>query len=333
MKKVVFVVCAFLVVAYGCDREPCAVCGDGASLRRISIDLSGGAPAVKSSRGTSDEERYVSSCALYVFSRAGELLQKYSSSDGRFDFYLTDETYDFVAIANKVGLPEKPRSRRELLATATSLAENGPGRFVMVGDLREHRIEGDEKITVEAVRLAAKLSCTIRTAFTGPLALRPFTVESVYLTNVAGSNDLALSAPVGNDPAGWHNRMDLDPGTAAPLSTLLACTPGSAMAPSDSLTPSQAFYAYPNESADSHDKSKWDSRCTRLVVRATLGGRTTYYPVTLPSVRRNRHYHVELEISNYGVDHPEDNPEDGCEMEATVTVDPWEPGGSLEGNY
>lgn len=333
MKKLVFVVCAFLVGASGCDREPCAVCRDEAPLRRISIDLSDGAPAVKSAGGTSDEERFVSSCALYIFSRTGEFLQKYSSSDGRFDFYLTDETYDFLAIANKEGLPEKPRTRQELLATATSLAENGPGHFVMVGELREHRIEGDEKITVEAVRLAAKLSCTIRTAFTGPLASRPFTVESVYLTNVAGSNDLALSAPVGNDPAGWHNRMDLDPGIPAQLSRLLACTPGRAMAPVDDLTMSQAFYAYPNESADSHDKSKWGGRCTRLVVKATLGGRTSYYPVTLPSVRRNRHYHVELEISSYGVDHPEDNPQDGCEVEATITIDAWEPGGSLVGNY
>ena len=105
------------------------------------------------------------------------------------------------------------------------------------------------------------------------------------------------------------------------------------MAASDSLTDGPCFYPFPNESPDSHDRTKWGSRCTRLVVRATLGGRTTYYPVTFQRIERNHHYAVDLTISNYGVEHPEDPVSSYAGVAASVTVAEWSDGGSLQGRY
>ena len=76
---------------------------------------------------------------------------------------------------------------------AAVAADNAVGNFQMAGSLAKHLIEADEKITVEVSRLVGKVSYTIRTAFTGPLAGKEFRVEDIYLTNVSGENDLVLS--------------------------------------------------------------------------------------------------------------------------------------------
>ena len=68
-------------------------------------------------------------------------------------------------------------------------------------------------------------------------------------------------------------------------------------------------------------------------MKAKLGGRTTWYPVTLEPVQRNRHYHVDLTISNYGVEHPEDPVTAYSGVAASVFVEDWTDGGTLQGLY
>ena len=118
--------------------------------------------------------------------------------------------------------------------------------------------------------------------------------------------------------------MDLDasPSTDYPYE-LLCEHVGIDLFSRDSLQPRYVFYPYPNSSEDDRDIEKWGSRSTRLVVRASLAGRTTYYPVTFDRVRPNTHYHVEMVIAGFGVDHPENNPDDHGSMSLTVSTDPW----------
>ena len=318
------------ILAAGCDREPCSLCTDEGTPRHLRLDLSGSKPETRAFNVSSQAEDHVAECRLYVFGRNGELVDSYRSDDGRFDFYLTDEIYDFIAVANKDDLPEERVSKSELLARPTSLAENAVGRFVMAGRLDNHLIDADEKITLEMQRLVGKVSYVIRTAFTGSLATASFIVEEIYLTNVAGENVLSLADSLPASGAAWYNRMDLEPGGPTDL---LYGHVGYRLEASDSLVSGHCFYPYPNVSADSHDKEQWGSRCTRFVVKATLDGRTTYYPVTLPAVRANRHYHVDLTVANYGLEHPEDNPADYAGFRIAVSVASWGEGGSLEGNY
>ena len=334
MKRLLFVIGVLLATAAGCDREPCAACTDAFTPRHVSLELDGSAAGTKTPDVPSLDESNVVRSFLYVFSRTGALVDRYSSADGRFDFYLTDEVYDFVVIVNKADLPRTEISETDLLAAPARLSDNAVGNFVMAGRLASHLIEADEKITVEVERLVAKVSYTIRTAFTGALAEKDFRVEDIYLTNVVGENDLAASLRQPSAAAVWYNRMDLDdpPQTDAPVE-LLQARVGRWMAASDSLVSGPVFYPYPNESVDSHDRTQWGSRCTRFVVRATLGGRVTYYPVTLERVQRNRHYQVDLTIANYGVEHPEDPVSAYSGVAASVSVADWTDGGALQGLY
>lgn len=307
---------ALLFLASGCNPgEPCLACREEPRLRRLELTLS---TATKGSEEPLPSDSQVTRCLLYVFSRNGYLVNCYQSSDGRFDFYLTDETYDFVAVANKGDLPVAGITRQELGRTETTLVENAEGGLVMVGHLDSHIIESDEKVTVEMKRLVAKVSYVIHTDFTGPLAEDPFQVEDVYLTNVVGSNTLALTDSLPASNALWYSRMNWEERGDEPAS-LLRGVP--------------CFYALPNASPDSHDKEKWGSRCTRFVVKAMLAGRTTYYPVTLEKVQANHHYHIDLTIAGFGVDHPEDRPEDFKDFQAQIYITPWKDGGDLRGNF
>ena len=334
MKRILFVIGALLVVASGCDREPCAACAEELEGHHVRLELTGSAVQTRALDVPSLSESNVVRCRLYVFSRSGDLVGSYSSTDGRFDFFLTDETYDFVAVANKGGLPDGSVTKSALLETVTELAENAVGCFIMTGGLDNHLIEADEKITVEVRRLVGKVSYTVRTAFTGSLAQEPFVVEDIYLTTVTGSCALQPSqtAPAASDL--WYNRMDLEAGAGPEtLSDLLFGHVGASMKAVDSIVTGHSFYPYPNTSSDSHDKTQWTARATRFVVRASLAGRQTYYSVTLPDVRRNHHYHIDLTISNFGVEHPEDPLTDYSGVTPVVSVDDWDEGGSFLGEF
>ena len=334
LKRLLFVTGALLVGAAGCDGEPCAACTEELAARHVSLELCGSALQTRALDVPSLAESNVVRCLLYVFSRTGTLVDTYDSTDGRFDFYLTDEVYDFVVVANKTGLPRVAITKNDLLETLTTLSENAVGNFVMVGALSDHLIEADEKITVEVARLVGKVTYTIRTAFTGALAGKPFLIEEIGLTNVVGQNTLALSDSVPDASAPWYNRMLFDnpPAEDAPAD-LLNARLDITMKASDSLVSGHSFYPYPNASSDNHDREHWSSRCTRFVVKAQLDGRTNWYPVTLERVRRNRHYHVDLTISGYGVEHPEDPLTDYSGIAATVSVEDWIDGGNLQGIY
>ena len=285
--------------------------------RRLQLTLRGTA-GTKGSEALQQLEDQATQCLLYVFSRSGHLVNCYQSSDGRFDFFLTDETYDFLAVANKDALPLYGVGKAELCQTETTLAENGEGGFVMVGRLDNHLIESDEKITVEMQRLVAKLSYALHTEFSDPLLAASFRVDDLFLTNVSGVNKLALTDSLPASQSLWYHRMNLEDGDGVPTELLRG---------------GPCFYAYPNASPDSHDKTQWGSRCTRFVVKATLAGRTTYYPVTLEKVRANHHYHIDLTVAGFGVDHPEDLPGDYSGFRASLQVVPWQSGTSLQGQF
>ena len=320
-----------LALATACEGDSCQECPDVAELRHVHLSLDGSLVQTRVTGVTEGQEAAVTECTLFVFSRDGRLVNSYVSGSGLFDFYLTDETYDFFAVVNKGQLPGSV-TRDELLALSTTLAENAPGHFVMVGSLPNHVIQSDEKITVGVHRIVSKVSYKIRTAFTGTLATKAFSIDEIYLTNVAGATNLRLSGQP--DGSGiWHNRLNRNPDSEDRLDDLLYGALSVAMAPVDSIWTGHTFYLYPNSSPDTHDKSAWSPRCTRFVVKATLDGKTTYYPVTIPVAGNNKHYHIDLTISNYGVEHPEDLPEKNEYVDAAVSVSEWEDGGTIHGEY
>ena len=331
MKRLLLLIGTVLALAPSCDRASCDLCTEEAELRHVRLVLAGTGGDTRALQVTDEQEAAVAECALFVFSRDGRLVSQYTSGSGLFDFYLTDETYDFVAVANKRQIPSS-LSRDELFALTTTLDENAVGRFVMVGSLPNHVIQSDEKITVGVQRIVSKVSYKIRTAFTGTLATKNFTVDEIFLTNVTGQNNQGLNG-IPAATGTWHNKMNRTATAGGALDDLLYGKLGVSMSPVDSIWSGHTFYTYPNDSPDNHDKENWSARCTRFVVKATLDGRTTYYPVTIPVAMSNKHYHIDLTISNFGVDHPEDIPQKNNYLDAAVTVTDWEDGGTIHGEY
>ncbi len=317
---------------YSCYDEPCRECREILGMRHVELSLGETRIATRALDVPSLSESNVMRCDLFVFDRSGALVEKCLSTDGRFDFFLTDGIYDFVAVANKGDLPSGQITRGGLLSLPSTLGENTLGAFVMAGSLDNHEILGDEKITVEVQRLVAKVTCTVRTDFTGYLSEQRLRIDSIYLTNVPGLCTLAGGPSRDSSDIRWFNRLDSEPSEDWP-SDLLFGAVGREMGPRDSLSAGLAFYTFPNSAPDSRGRDAWTPRCTRLVVAATLCGKRTFYPVTLEKVERNRHYMVDLTVSNFGTEHPEDLPDKYSEAVLKLTVEGWGTGGDLEGIY
>ena len=329
-KTLIFFAGVLLAIVASCDREPCSLCTEDVQLRHVHVGLSGIPVQTRAEGVTEAQESAVNSCVLLIFDRNGNLVNSFESGTGTFDFYLTDATYDFVAVVNKAQI-SSGLSKRELMTLETTLAENSVGNFVMAGSLDNHVIQEDEKLTVQVKRVVSKYSYKIRTAFVGSLASKQFSVDEIYLTNVPGVSNLGNTYQATASDK-WFNKMNFELEEGMPEGLLYGRI-GKSMAATDSIWTGHAFYSYPNSSPDNHDKDVWSVRCTRFVVKATLDGRTTYYPVTIPKAESNKHYHIDITISNYGVDHPEDIPGNSDYVEVYVTVADWEDGGEIHGEY
>ena len=89
-----------------------------------------------------------------------------------------------------------------------------------------------------------------------------------------------------------------------------------------------AFYYYPNplpEALDSRSGT-WTRRRTRLVLEAEIGGRTYYYPVTLPASQRNKTYLIEeAVIRKLGSRDPEKDEPGSVEVVFRTGTDDWSP--------
>ena len=137
-------------------------------------------------------------------------------------------------------------------------------------------------------------------------------VESVFLENVSGYRSLGSGE---NSLGVWLNRMGRDDEgqmfSGAPSASdcpeltfaqiLLDVSSG------ESITPNAKFYGYENTpTADNSGWSEeWSSRRTRLVTVVTMGGKTYYYPVSIPEFKRNYSYDVSLTVLGPGSDDPD----------------------------
>lgn len=334
-----------LLLAFGCDSikpDRCKECAEEKDLRHVTVVLDGIATIRTKVYGVTDTlERVVRNSRLYVFTQEGYQINNWDVSSGTVDFYLTEGTYEFVAVCNMTDLPGTDATRDDLFAVMAPIEKNSlkaeTGGFVMVGTLPNHIIKDDEKITILVERLVSKVSFKVRTGFEDFMGSYPFVVEAVYMTNVAGTANLGpehvkLQA---DDP--WYNRMNYEPRDSSDKrkypEEMLYGAFHKELANGDSISSGHVFYVYPNRSEDNRDTTAWTPRCTRFVVKARINGTPTYYAVTLNSnghgVAQNKHYHIDLTIKNWGTDHPEENPDDMGAMEPLIRVEDWKDGGGV----
>ena len=220
-----------------------------------------------------------------------------------------------------------------LAGAESDLRDNAPGRLVMAGS-RTVTVPvpdgGTQRIGVD--RLVCKAGIRkISVQFDNPvLAGRPFLLKALYLTNCYGKSRYGNDWDAGDilsDGSRWYHRMGLP--SDGGLEGLLAERGIDATLTSD--TPhvqEHAFYFYPNPLPEAQDtrSGTWSRRRTRLVIEAEIGGRTYYYPVTLPASRRNRTYIIEeAVIRKLGSRDPEKDEPGAIDVTFSTKTDDWSP--------
>lgn len=312
-----------------------------AGCHRAALPGEGGVEVVFSVLGEetrvtgTDAERAVDNWALLLY-RDGRLVEAGTSDSGSsIRKKLAAGDYTAFAVVNPpasfvpAGFPELT----SLLAAESSLGDNTPGRLVMAGS-RTVTVPvpdgGTQQIGVD--RLVCKAGIRkISVGFTDPLlAARPFVLKGIYLTNCYGKsrygNDFE-PADIVSDAGLWHNRMGYHSegavdGLLAKTSLDVPITTGSPH------THEHSFYFYPNplpETLDSRSET-WTRRRTRLVIEAEIGGRTYYYPITLPASQRNKTYIIEeAVIRRLGSKDPEKDEPGAIDVVFRTDTDDWSP--------
>lgn len=324
---------AIALTLVSCDvyQEKCDTC----SGSRVNVSLGGSVPVVatRAEEVKEEDENAVNSVQLYVFSSAdGRFVERMAGSGSSYEFYLLNSTYDFLAFVNCPELPAAPESRAVLEKTVSKLSDNGTANFQMCGALERQTIQADSQLIVDVRRIVAKVTYVCRVKMkSATLAAEPFHVKGLFMTNACGENDYSLDAAPGRDGI-WYNKRNLE--SSGAVANLISSGDMDRVVPQgDSIQTGHTFYVYPNPFSDPEDRGGWSQRRTRFVLKAEIGGMTTYYPVTIPCVERNRHYEIDLTITGRGVDDPEDIPGTSFLAEAAIRVADWEDGGKIEALY
>lgn len=270
--------------------------------------------------------------------REGKLLDYgISASTGAITRELERGDYEAWAVVNcpdGTFRPETVRTVQELGETVTDLADNSLPGLLMTGS-RSLRIPDDTDQGVQAIpvdRLVFKAGIRkISVRMDDPvLAARPFVLKAVYLTNCPRKSRFARDASAADLSANgdWANPMGFrsDPS----VDGLLADTGiGAAVASGSSHAVPHLFYGYPNpvgSAGDSRSRTAWTPRCTRIVIEAEIGGKTYYYPVTLPATSRNRTYIAEEAIiRGLGSLDPEEEVPGALEAVFSTSTEEWAP--------
>ena len=320
MKTEIFLAAAAaMAVLAGCSKSGDAVTvpdnHEETAELSVNIPLAGRTKA----SGTASEtvENTLASVQVFVFTASGNLEAYKSAGSGQLDLSCTRGDKVVAALVNAPAVSDI-MTLEELRAKTTVLADNSAGSFVMYGQKAVAVDAASVSVTLEVQRFAAKVVIQkITNRMTLPqYQSSPVGITGIYLINVAGNASLAGTEA----PSLWLNRKKNEATAEGlyyekPAALDISCN--------SSESAGHYFYCYPNPTSADNTDETWSPRHTRLVVEANVGGKTCYYPITLPAVSANTVYTIgELTITRPGTDTPDVETVMGG-ASFTVTVAPW----------
>ena len=257
--------------------------------------------------------------------------------DGALDAYGKDLGVSKVVVSCTMGAREvwavvnapdlsNISSVEQLMAAKTYFKDNALMSFVMIGK-KSVSITGAATVTIDVNRIASRLVVRKITNNLSSAALREleFRVDSIFVINVQGANNYGGNGYQAVDGI-WHNRMMFDAADADMPKALVLSETDEKIAYGSSSANGYAVYAYPNDYVASEDEQSydtWTKRSTRLVVKANIGGRGYYYPITMPVMESNKSYEVKnLIITRPGSDNP-DKPVTSFDVQFEINVLDW----------
>ena len=281
---------------------------------RKTVKLSVSVPMADTKLVGVSGESDVKNLQVYVFGAGGNI-EKYVNADGnKVEITCTTGPKTIAAVVN--GEPLEVSTLTQLTSSRSCLSENTVGNLVMFGSV-EKQLSSDDSVNILVRRLASKIVLkSVRTDFSLPQHKDlDFVVKSIYLQNVAG--DCTLASLSG--PTLWHNKMALESDCLQILADTGLERKIETGVPYETV---HSFYCYPNNTAVDVAGGEWSPRYTRLVIEATHGGTTCFYPISIPNIESNKVYNVSLLVTQTGSSDPDKSDFDE-KHGFTVTVDDW----------
>ena len=264
----------------------------------FEVSLSINAPRTKAL--SAGQEEQVNNVQVYVFDadNGNRLESFYNGASTVPTLRLSQGSKVFKVLVNSKADSSKVSSLQDLQSALSDFSDNTSSNFVMSGEASVS-IPATTSVEITVSRLVAKVVLSkITTNFTAPVYdSLAFRLDSIYLTNVAQKCRFYDAYT----PDSWNKGYAL---TGDCVNAAVSDNVYSA---------AHTFYAYPNGTATP----------TRLVIKATLGNTTYYYPVDLGELQSNKVYTVtNIEITRPGSD-SEDKPVVSSEMSFSVKVAGW----------
>lgn len=299
---------------------------------KVSLKVSVASAATRST-ATWDEDA-ISSLCVFVFNADGSLDGYGSASSSSLTLTCTTGAGKSIyAVTNKsiTVSNEDSYTFSDLEAVTSDLSDNSADYLVMSGWVVDKEIVASESVEVPVYRAAAKVSVAkiINSISDAAYKGETLIITGIYLVNaVVGAYPLCDSLET-YDNITWANQTKYVSSTT--YDTYLY--DGMKETVSSTYSTPHYFYCYPNPTTEnSADGEDW-AEPTRLVIEATLGGDTYYYPITLTTedsesgeiygVRRNTHYHFSsITIKLRGSTSP-DLPISDEEISFSVDVEEW----------
>ena len=265
-------------------------------------------------------ERSVDRWTLMLF-REGRLIDvETSGSNSPIQCSLEAGSYSACAIANPPSSfrPEAYSSFAKFSKAESDLRDNSLSQLVMFGSRTiSVSSQNDRPQSIGVNRLVAKVGIRkISIDFTDPaLQAKTFRLKAIYLTNCYGKTHLRSDENA--------SEIDSDAGIDALLADqgidimITASTP---------YVQEHHFYCYPNQTEQDSRSESWSVRHTRLVLEAEISGKTYFYPITLPTMQRNKTYIVEEAIiRKLGSTDPEKDEPGAIDVVFDTSIGDWDP--------
>ena len=308
MKKSIFAFAAALAALVACNKneatpmqpqnqetlEPC----------ELTVGICGS--MTRATAVTKDNEAKVNNLQVFVF--RGDELDAYASVDNAMELTLSCTAGEREVYA-LVNAPEysSVSSKTALLAKVSELSANSLTNFEMVGS-KSVTLPQASTVSIDVNRIASRvvLKKITRNFTSAALQALDFTVDAIYLVNVAGNTSYDLTAA----PAAWYNVAE----NKGELASLLSDAPAAPIVNGQSYDTDHTFYGYPNDLA---------VNTTRIVIETTLGETKYYYPINLPEMASNKSYEIEeVKITRPGSDNP-DEPVSFEDASFSINVIDW----------
>lgn len=278
-----------------------------------------------------DGESKVNAFQIFVF----------NSKDGSLDGYKAAESAELATLSANVDCTSGQRDvyalvnaevlsvsgKADFLKKVSELASTTATSFEMIGHVSKD-ITGLTSVEIPVDRFASRV--VVKKITNKLIAGKDMKLEGIYLSNVAGDTDYALSGKAGYTVKTWYNKMgyDADPQGHFSLEGFCHDALSGTLAVNGSHDTAHYLYAYPNDNAPA-DGGSWSARATKLVIKVSVDGQVYYYPIQFSEkMDANKSYEIEeISISRLGNkdtdQDPEDKPLESDVVSFVISVKDW----------